>query len=92
MKVIVINDSDGHTSALTYSAANLRAVLQFAVDGAVLDHRLESEAAVLLDEESEDTARLEQCLCRGVLNCNGRGGQLCILEIADNPDDCNPFC
>ncbi len=90
MKVIVINDSDGHTTALHWSKENLRKVLEAYVEAGM---EIETEggppAEFLATDPTAET--IDTYLWDRVPDVNNRNGKCHLLEIVDWNFKCNPF-
>ena len=94
MKVIVVNDSDGHTNVLNYNFDNLKQLLEFFLEAGECEQ--EDEAYVLLGSDLDQpsnptTEKLEEFIIENCLNVNGRGGMVHILEITDGNFSYNPL-
>ena len=79
MKVIVINDSDGHTNVLSFNAKNLAKTLEAFVEAGMCE---DEEGAKNLLANEPTAEQLEQFM---VASCpvNIRGGQCYFLEVAE---------
>jgi hypothetical protein len=82
MKIIVVSDSDGHTSAYAYNQANLLRILRHVEEIGMLEGEIpENPTMEQLEEVVANTYWIDQ-----------RGGQLCIVDLQDNFDPpYNPF-
>ncbi len=89
MKVIVINDTDGHTTALHWSKENLRKVLEAYVEWNESEISDANPAAFLAG--NPDAEAIEAYLLDKVEDVNCRHGSCHILEPCDWSFRYNPF-
>lgn len=88
MKVIVLNDSNGHTNAWAVNKENLAALLRHLIEAGMCD---EDEVGEGLLAEDADAARLEEFIL-SEYQVNSRGGQCHILEVSETYEEhLNPF-
>lgn len=86
MRVIIINDSDGHCHVLAYTAENLRKCLQHLMDTG-FDFDDEATAAKMCVDESATAEQIEDFMrdYNAPIDRSG-GGQLYIEDVVENWD------
>ncbi len=89
MKVIVINDTDGHTTVLQWSRENLRKVLEAYMDWGRIEGSDTIPVAFLAG--NPDAEAIEAYLLDKVEDVNCRNGSCHILEPCDWSFRYNPF-
>lgn len=93
-KVIIINDSDGHTTVLNYNLNNLKQLLNAFLEFGQCDN--EDKADLFLGRDLDNITQyseqdLEDFIVVSCLNINNRCGQVHIMEPIDWTCRWNPF-
>lgn len=87
MKVIVINDSDGHTNVLSFNVKNLKKTLKAHVEAGMCEDDDMAKGLLITDPTVE---QLEEFLVESC-SVNMRSGQCYILEVGEWDCDWMPF-
>ena len=80
MKVIVINDMDGHTTVTAGTANNLRKLLKSVLEAKPDEVQYHDSAKALIDGD-DDIESLYKWMYENVDALNCRGGMIHVLEI-----------
>lgn len=81
MKVIVINDSNGHTNVYAVNQGNLNKLLSYMLDADMLDEPDEAKDLLERDLPPLESELLELLEEEGQIN--SRGGQIHVLELEE---------
>jgi hypothetical protein len=91
-KVIVINDSDGHTTVLNYNLHNLKQLLTAFLESGQCDNKDKADLLLDLDNLIQPSERdLEDFIISYCPNVNNRGGDVHIMEPIEWAFRWNPF-